>query len=86
MSLVCRESGTYVPRLMQSPTNPSAREVLVIVDGLGLGDQVRRLERFGVTGVYGPSATIDRLVGNIRLLADDAGAWWAAACIAADVR
>ena len=74
ISSLSGEYRTYVPRLMQALERAGALEIPVIVGGLVLGDEVRRLERLGVRGVYGPSTTIEELVRHIRQLVARAAA------------
>lgn len=74
ISSLSGEYRTYVPGLMQALERAGALEIPVIVGGLVLGDEVRRLERLGVRGVYGPSTTIEQLVRHIRQLVARAAA------------
>jgi methylmalonyl-CoA mutase C-terminal domain/subunit len=73
ISSLSGEYRTYVPQLMQALHQAGAREIPVIVGGLVLGDEARRLEGLGVKGIYGPSTTIDQLVSDIRLLLENTG-------------
>lgn len=74
ISSLSGEYRTYVPGLMQALERAGALEIPVIVGGLVLGDEVRRLEQLGVRGVYGPSTTIEELVRHIRQLVARAAA------------
>ena len=66
VSSLSQEHRTHVPALMKALEKADAKEIHVIVGGLVLGEDEKYLRKWGIKGIYGPAASINEVIKDIR--------------------